>query len=285
MRKALLIFVDGLGMGSDNQNINPVNDAVCPNLLAAFKNHSVAIDAILGVPGIPQSATGQTSLLTGLNAQKVMGRHVEGFPGPALRKIIHEHNVFEHLKQRGIPSTFANGYLAHTVEDIHQARVKSVTTVATLSAFGDVRRFHQLESRNAVSHDLTREALVLRGYSGEHISPEDAANDLVDIATTYAFTLFEFFQTDRAGHACDMENAISVLRKLDKFLATVLRSAENENLLVMLTSDHGNIEDLSVRTHTKNPIPFIAIGPDEQAIRDQVRGLDDITPALLRYLM
>jgi len=280
----LLIFVDGLGIAPASPDTNPVNQSVCPHLVAAFQDHAVSIDAALGVPGLPQSATGQTSLLTGINAQQRIGRHVEGFPGPALQKIILEHSIFRHLEQRGYPSTFANGYLAHTVEDVHQARVKSVTTVATLSAFGDVRRSHQLASREAVSHDLTREALVPRGYEGELISPQHAAKDLVGIARAHAFTLFEFFQTDRAGHACEMEAAKNVLRKLDLFVETVLSLAKRDELLVILTSDHGNIEDLSVRTHTENPIPFMAIGPCEESIRDQVNGLDDIAPALLRHI-
>ena len=279
-----MIFVDGLGMGPENQATNPVHESVCPNLVRAFRKHSVAIDATLGVPGLPQSATGQTSLLTGINAQKTIGRHVEGFPGPSLREIIRKHSIFEQLEQLGLPSTFANGYLAHTVDDVHAYRVKSVTTVASLAAFGDVRRAHVLEARDAVSHDLTRKSLASRGYTGEHISPEDAATDLVSIAEKNAFTLFEFFQTDRAGHACDVDMAKRVLRKLDLFVSSVLDLAENRELLVVLTSDHGNIEDLSVRTHTKNPVPYMAVGPDDQSIRDEVSSLDDITPALLRYI-
>ncbi len=284
MHRALLIFVDGLGIGPETPATNPVRESVCPSLVRAFHKHSVAIDATLGVPGLPQSATGQTSLLTGINAQKAIGRHVEGFPGPSLREIIIKYSIFEQLEQLGLPSTFANGYLAHTVEDVHAYRVKSVTTVASLAAFGDVRRAHVLKARDAVSHDLTRKALVSRGYTGDHISPEDAAADLVRIAEKNAFTLFEFFQTDRAGHACDMDMAKRVLTKLDRFVSSVLELAVNRDLLVILTSDHGNIEDLSVRTHTKNPVPFMAVGPGEALIRQQVCGLDDITPALFRYL-
>jgi 2,3-bisphosphoglycerate-independent phosphoglycerate mutase len=284
MRKVLFIFVDGLGIAPENPETNPISERVCPTLIAAFRDHAASIDAALGVPGLPQSATGQTTLLTGINAQKAIGRHVEGFPGPALREIIRKYSIFEQLKQQGLPSTFANGYLAHTVEELNAYRVKSVTTVATLAAFGDVRRAHALKARDAVSHDLTRKALVSRGYSGEHISPEDAAADLVNIAKQNVFTLFEFFQTDRVGHACDMEKAKTVLTKLNRFVTAVLKEAENENILVILTSDHGNIEDLSVRTHTNNPVPFMAIGPGDVEIRKSVSGLDDITPELLQYL-
>jgi len=279
-----MIFVDGLGIGPDDPVTNPVNESVCPHLMGAFREHAVSIDATLGVPGLPQSATGQTSLLTGCNAQEALGRHIEGFPGPELRKMIRKHSIFESLKKAGLPSTFANGYLAKTVEEVKRARVKSVTTVAALGAFGDVRRAHLLESRQAVSHDLTREALVPRGYTGEQLTPEAAAHDLVGVAGENAFTLFEFFLTDRAGHAGDLAKAERVLSRLDRFVAAVLELATHHRLLVLLTSDHGNIEDLAQRTHTTNPIPFLAYGPGAEALRHDVRNLSDIKPALMAYL-
>ncbi|MBT3191390.1 MAG: metalloenzyme, partial [Verrucomicrobia bacterium] len=235
MHKVLLIFVDGLGIGDDDPTTNPVNESVCPHLLAAFGEHAKPIDARLGVPGTPQSATGQTSLLTGINAQETLGRHVEGFPGPQLQEIIRESSIFEKLNQRGLTSTFANGYLAHSVEDVHAMRHKSVTTVATLAAFGDVRRRHILEQREAVSHDVTRETGASRGYTGELISPEEGAKDLMGIAAAHHFTLFEFFQTDHAGHSGDRDQAEGVLKKLDRFLKTVLLEAKQSGILVILT--------------------------------------------------
>ncbi|HXT50199.1 MAG TPA: phosphoglyceromutase, partial [Thermoanaerobaculia bacterium] len=39
-----------------------------------------ALDAVLGVPGLPQSGTGQTTLFTGVNAQASIGHHVPALP-------------------------------------------------------------------------------------------------------------------------------------------------------------------------------------------------------------
>lgn len=284
MRRVLMVFVDGLGVGPDDPAVNPVNEGVCPSLVEAMRLHSAPIDATLGVPGLPQSATGQTSLLTGLNAQQVVGRHVEGFPGPDLRRLIRKHSIYELLKKEGLSSTFANGYLARTVEDVEKARVKSVTTVASLGAFGRVRTRELLEQRKAVSHDVTRETGAARGYTGELLTPEQGAKDLVGVAAEHNFTLFEFFLTDHAGHRGDMEIAEQVLAKLDQFVAEVFRLAEKEKMLVILTSDHGNVEDLSIHTHTMNPVPFVAYGPGAEELRAKVRALNDITPAVLEYL-
>jgi len=280
----LMLFVDGIGLPTNPDAPTPLRNDVCPSLMALLEQDTVATDAGLGVPGLPQSATGQTALLTGINAPAVVGRHMEGFPGKALRDIVRQHNIFRKLADAGFSSTFANGYLAALVEDVHALRVKSVTTVAALSAFGDVRRLPHLMSQDAVSHDLTRESLAARGYRGPCIAPEQAANDLATIAATHAFTLFEFFQTDRAGHRADLDAAENVLRKFDRFLAALLLRTDAAGILLVLTSDHGNIEDASVRTHTHNPVPFAARGPGAADLRSQIRDLTDITPAILRYI-
>jgi bisphosphoglycerate-independent phosphoglycerate mutase (AlkP superfamily) len=38
---------------------------------------------------------------------------------------------------------------------------------------------------------------------------------------------------------------------------------------------------MTERGHTRNPVPFIALGPKEQFLRDRVASLTDVTPALL----
>ena len=57
-----------------------------------------------------------------------------------------------------------------------------------------------------------------------------------------------------------MERAFDVLTTLERFLKSVLNSIDLKNSLVILTSDHGNIEDLSVRSHTRNPAMTLLFG-------------------------
>ena len=280
----LLLFVDGLGLPSDPRAPTPLRPDVCPRLMQLLAEDTVPIDATLGVPGLPQSATGQTAILTGINAPARAGRHIEGFPGSLLREIIREHNIYRQLSALGRPSTFANGYLLPTLEAVRAMRTKSVTTVAALSAFGDVRRLDRLLRGEAVAHDLTRESLAAHGYTGPCITIARAAADLAGVAASQAFTLFEFFQTDRAGHSGDRAEAEAVMRKLDAFLEALCPLAEQAGILLALTSDHGNIEDLSTRRHTRNPVPFAARGPGAGTLRAAIRGLTGITPAIVRLL-
>lgn len=281
MIRTLLIFVDGLGWPFSNPGPSPIVEDVCPTLVRLLRHHGVPIDPVLGVDGIPQSATGQTALLTGLNAPRAIGRHVEGFPGPELKKLIRSHNIFRKLTERGYRPVFANAFFVERLEEVVSRRWQSVTTVAALDGVGWLFLADSLYRDEAVYQDLTRESLVPRGYSGPLIAPRDAAQHLVRIGTTYDFTLFEFFQTDRAGHTGDWKTAERVLQTLDEFLAALLSFVDQPDHLLVLTSDHGNIEDMSTLGHTRNPVPFVAMGAAAHRLLVTVRTLVDVVPALL----
>ena len=63
----------------------------------------VALDACLGVDGIPQSASGQASLMTGRNVSAILGFHEGPKPNPAIIDILKEGSLFSHLSQAGLP--------------------------------------------------------------------------------------------------------------------------------------------------------------------------------------
>ena len=280
----LFVFVDGLGLGSDDPAGNPLADHKRFPALSRLLAKSIPLDASMGAPGLPQSATGQAALLTGLNAAQRMGRHIEGFPPPRLKEWVREYNIFSKLLAVGKTCTFANAYWLDDVAQIPPRR-ESVTTVATLAAFEGVRGKAELAANRAVYHDLTREALCERGYDGPLITPEEAAEHLISIANDHDFTLFEFFQTDHAGHSDDKERIFRTLGKLDRFFATALHFKG----LLIVTSDHGNIEDFSVRTHTLNPVPLFFQCLEKQwsacsACFQTLERIDQFTPAILRLV-
>jgi len=51
------------------------------------------------------------------------------------------------------------------------------------------------------------------------------------------------------------------------------------NLLVC--SDHGNYEDLSIKMHTLNPALGIAVGQDAKKISARIKSLYDIKDAIM----
>ncbi len=278
--KVVFLFIDGVGLARPSPE-NPLNAEVCPTLWRLIERHGKPIDACLGVEGVPQSATGQATMFTGVNCAQAMGRHCEGFPGLELRKIVARDNLFLELAKRGRRVKFADAYLVESADELANRRFKSVTTVMALTAPESISTAGDLMNDDAVLQDLTRETIQDRYPDIPVIPPQRAAEHLFRLARANDLTLYEFFQTDVSGHAMDYARACAVLRTYDRFLAALVRCAEAAGLTLVMTADHGNIEALGERGHTRNPVPFIAYGPREKLLRDRVASLVDVTPALL----
>ena len=278
--KVLFLFIDGVGLRAAATD-NPVNPEVCPALCRLIAKHGKPIDARLGIDGPPQSATGQATMFTGVNCAAAMGKHCEGFPGPNLRKIIETDNLFKQLRSKGKEVCFSDAYLVDSAEELAARRFKSVTTVMALTTPETIRTVDDLQNGQAVMQDLTRETIQDRWPDIAVIPPQRAAEHLASIVRQFDFTLFEFFQSDVAGHSMDYARACAALRTYDRFLASIVRFTEAMGVTLVLTSDHGNSENISERGHTVNPVPFVAFGPKEEFLRERVSSLVDVTPALL----
>ena len=272
--------MDGVGVRPAAAD-NPVNAEVCPTLCRLLATRSRPIDACLGVEGLPQSATGQGTIFTGVNCAQLMGKHCEGFPGPLLRQTIQKDNLFLQLRRRGKKVCFSNAYLVESTEELASRRFKSVTTVMALTAPETIRVADDLVANRALTQDLTRETIQDHWPDIPTIPPQRAAEHLFAIARENDFTLYEFFQTDVSGHSLDYVRACSVLRVYDRFLSSLMRFVEAAGITLVLTSDHGNIEDVSERGHSRNKVPFVVCGPCENSIRERTSSLTDITPAIL----
>lgn len=287
----ILLFIDGLGIG-EREEKNPLAQVENVEPLAHFKNFSrkiiydgemIPTDTRLGVEGRPQSASGQTTILTGVNAPHHLGYHKQGFPNQALRDVIDEHSIFLKLKNLGIePNVFANAYTPQFFQAV--PRWKSATTVAVEAAGLAFRRLPDLLGRQAVFHDFTNETLRERGFDAPVFSPADAAAIIAKLADSHRFVLYEHFLTDKIGHDQNFEQARILLPKLAEFIREVLKLADLEKTTVILTSDHGNIEDLSVRNHTLNDVPTIIWGRKRREIAERIKSLADITPAIIHLL-
>jgi hypothetical protein len=281
--RILFLFVDGLGL-RDPAPDNPVNDTACPTLCRLIREHAVPLDACLGVPGLPQSATGQAVLFTGVNVPQALGKHVSGFPGPQIREFLERDNLFLALTRQGVRCKFANSYFSVAVSEIATRRLRSVTTVMALTVPETISTGDDLHAGRAVTEDLTRHGIRTRGYDGPQIEPEDAAEHLVALSEVHGFVLFEYFQSDRIGHSLDLARAEAVLATYDRFLRRLTDLVDGTKTLVVLTSDHGNVESMDLGTHTRNPVPLVAYGSGAAAFRKGLRDLTDVAPRVVATL-
>jgi hypothetical protein len=287
----VLLFVDGLGIGARGP-LNPLDRLSAAEPLAVFQNEEpeiihngilVRTDAQLGVEGRPQSASGQTTILTGINAPQQLGYHKQGFPNAAMRAIIKDHSIFLQLKRRGIePIVFANAYTKLFFET--RPRWVSATTAAVEAAELTFRTLDDLREGRAIYQDFTNKVLIERGEDVEPRAPEEAGAILARIAHEHRFTLYEYFITDKTGHAQDMEQARHVLQSLARFVREVIARLDLSRTTLLLTSDHGNIEDLASRNHTLNKVPTIIWGQHRERMAKRIRSLVDITPAIVEIL-
>ena len=294
--RVVLIFVDGIGLapaGPDNP-FGRVSMRALEGLLggpltvesvgAGAEAHLLAIDANLGVEGLPQSATGQTALFTGVNASKVLGHHSTGLPGPRLRSVIDQGNLFSWVAERGKQVTFANSYTPAYLDAIRQgSRRPSVTTCALLASSVRPREMDDLLQRRAVTWDVVRDHFRTQvDPTVPLVSPTEAGSDLAGLAADHHLTVYETFLTDLAGHRRAGFEAEEVLVRIDGLLAGLITNL-TPGTTVILTSDHGNLEESSHRRHTRNAVPLLAFGPLADRFH-AVESIVEITPLLVHLL-
>ena len=292
----IFLFLDGVGLGKA-QATNPLAAiAAMPFLTQLLGGPLLAgqtvyqpellfqpIDATLGVPGLPQSATGQTALFTGCNAPAFMGRHLSAFANGSLRTLIEGHGMFKQALKWGCSVTHANLYSPAYFEAIAKRRRRySVGTLLALTAGVPFRMGGEGDRQMAISWDITGEYVNQRGGNVPPMTPAAAGQRLATIGSQHHLTLFECYLPDYAGHSQDKAQITQVLRLVDAFIASVVTHLQPHVNLV-ISSDHGNIEDLSHPHHTDNPVPLIVIGPQAIAFQS-VQDITGITPKIVELL-
>jgi 2,3-bisphosphoglycerate-independent phosphoglycerate mutase len=292
----LFVFLDGVGLAPASAQ-NPLAAANATPYLTSLLGIPLIqgidqrtatllckpIDACLGVPGLPQSATGQTALYTGRNAPQFRGQHQTGFANGSLRQLIEEWGLFKRVLQLGGTATMANLYSPQYFEAIANRRVRySVGTLLTLTAGLPFRMQYEYEQGEAVFWDITGDFARYRGVAAAPITPEEAGRRLATLAGQYTVTLFESYLTDFAGHDQDLDKALRVLQLVDSFLASIIAHLPSHVTLIV-SSDHGNLEDLSTKKHTLNPVPLLVVGKAAPAF-EPVTDLTGITPTILSLI-
>lgn len=311
MAPLLFVFVDGVGLGPADPARNPFagdwpglrtvagsdwtapawRDEVTPALVRR------GLDARLDRPGLPQSATGQTALLTGRNAVAVMGRHYGPWPGPTLQALLSRGTLFHDAREHG-GAALANAYPSRYVRGLEAWRSgaaaserrsrrwrPSAPVVAALAAGVELRDVAALAAGRAVAADLDGRALLAADAAAsatDWLGPEGQAHALAELARAHAFTFFDVWSGDHAGHGQDVAAAGVVLSRLERFLAALL-GALDPAVTLLLTSDHGNLEDLSSPRHTLAPVPLLARGP-HAARFGAARSILDVAPGARRVL-
>lgn len=114
----------------------------------------------------------------------------------------------------------------------------------------------------------------------------------------YDFILINYANADMIGHTGNKEACIEAVQSVDKSLSILIPAVLKKNGCILITADHGNVEDIkdpqtgAINTeHSANPVPFWYISPDnhkekssEKVLREEteIGGLlSDVAPTIL----
>lgn len=252
----------------------------------SLRSSLFAIDATLGVQGVPQSATGQAALLTGVNVPERIGYHFGPWPNQIVVEILDSGNLFSQFKAMNFQAALLNAYPPSYFQAVDSGkRLYSAIPQAVISAGIPLKNASDLNAGKAISADLTargwRERLGLP--ETPILTPLKAGERLANLAQDHEFSFFEYWLSDYAGHEQDMDNACSILRMLDEVLEGLISKWDDQSGLILITSDHGNMEDLSTRRHTLNPVPALLIGAPQlrRQFVNRLSKITDIAPLIL----
>lgn len=299
-RHVVFVFLDGVGLGAREGNPflsarMPFLDgllggqrpaAECPCIRTEYAA-AFPVDACLGVPGRPQSATGQAALTTGLNVPALLGKHYGPWPNDAVRDAVDRGSVFTDLKEAGLSVGSANAYPPRFFAEIESGRRLLSAIPYSLRAAGiPLGTLETYQRRQAISGNISgRDWPQRTGMSQLPVYSENEAGSIVGrMASRHALLFFEHWATDVFGHRCQFEKAAGHFGRLDSFLKGLTDAVDLTRTLILVGSDHGNVEDCLHGRHTENPALGIAWGAGFEAVACGVRDLTGWRPAIRNLL-
>ncbi len=301
--RILFLFLDGIGLGSDNPEINPLARAVMPALEILLGGHKMtaaaapfkskhaallALDAGLGVAGLPQSATGQAILMTGINIPSELGYHYGPKPNPQVAGYLGDgQTIFSRLRKNGRQAVLLNAYPPRYFSGIESGKrlYSSIPLAYTNAGYALFTQADYFGGR-ALSADFTGQGWrsMLGIADAPTFTPVEAGHKLGQLAGGFDFSLFEYWASDYAGHKQDMEWAVRQMEAFDGVLEGLLAFWDLDQDLILVTSDHGNMEDLSTRRHTPAKVPGLVIGRAHPQFTENLVDLTGIAGQIMNLL-
>jgi 2,3-bisphosphoglycerate-independent phosphoglycerate mutase len=292
-----MIFLDGVGIGKVDYQFNPFFKFGFNTFSKIFgqppslenrvlKNGEAFLfpaDPRLGVEGFPQSGTGQTSIFCGINAAKFVGKHFGPYPYSTLIPILKDKSIFKYFIDKNKKVSFANAYPKIFFDYLKSGKSRlGVTSISCLQNNIRLNTSTDVRKGKALTAEITNERWNIKlGYKLRKIKPQTAARRLLKIAKNNSFTLYEYYLTDYVGHGRYDGEIEQLMKILDDFLYTVITELD-KNITLVICSDHGNIEDLSIKTHTLNPALTITAGKYAEQLFNSIKDISQIKQAIIK---
>lgn len=287
--------MDGVGLGGPDPMQNPFVTAEMPvlsgllgrsdwylqrnDVITSARATLVPTDANLAVKGRPQSATGQATILTGRNVPQLVGEHYGPKPNPPVIAEIQKGTLFDEVVAAGGSAALLTPYPQGYFDAITSGkRMYSAVPLAVVNAGLPLFGEEELRQGRAVSPGFTGQGWRdFLGYDDMPvISLHEAGRRIAEIARDYHLSFFEHWPSDRSGHRGPLQDAAAHLEKIDTVIGGILEPWDDLSGLLIITSDHGNIEEKNHRRHTRNTVPTILVGERHAELAHGLHDLADI---------
>ena len=297
-KHVLIFFLDGVGMGKGDARYNPFITADTPNLdellwgkwmmsrrsFSRPRGSLVLTDALLGVDGKPQSATGQVTILTGRNIAQAIGTHWGPKPNEAVQAEIEHGTLFHDFAgSAALLNAFPQQYFDSVASG---KRLRGAVAQSAAEAGVGLFSAENLATATAISPDFTNETWRTQlGYTNIPLtSPRATGQRIAALAQQYTFSFYEHWPSDIVGHRGSFDEALDHVELLDTVIGGVLENWDDRDGLLIITSDHGNMEAMQHRRHTMNPVPTILVGNGHADYAKHISDLTDIAKTVRHFL-
>ena len=189
-----------------------------------------------------------------------------------------------------VPFAFPHDSVDNTIGEVLSNESYRVLRIAETSKYPHVTHF--IDGDRDIELKYTTKIMVPRQKVDTYDKkPEMSANEVTDkikyLIEDYDFIIVNYANGDMVGHTGNYKAAITAVETLDKCIRDLYELAFKNDILLIITADHGNCEEMIREDgkphtyHTTNMVPFI-ICDKEYKVKDG--KLSDIAPSILSIL-
>ncbi len=227
----------------------------------------------------------------------------EAFADPSLDKFPRE--PFDHLKFiiltlyhdkfKDLPVAFAPSRVQHTLGETVSRAGLTQARISESEKFAHVTFF--LNGGNGAPYQLEEDIRIpsLKGVPFDQhpeLRLEAVADKVIEtLGRQVDLVITNFANGDVIGHTASKDAKIKCAELIDQHLERVVAAALGAGYVVLITADHGNIEELFTEdgkphvSHSTNPVPFFIFDPQSNILLEPDSGkLADIAPTILQVL-
>ena len=188
------------------------------------------------------------------------------------------------------PTAFKHDVINNTIGEILSKEGYRVLRIAETSKYPHVTHF--IDGDKDVELKYTTKILVPRqNVETYDQKPEMSAEEVTDkikyLIDDYDFVIVNYANGDMVGHTGNYEAAVKAVEELDRCVRKLYELAFQKDILLVITADHGNCEEM-IRAdgkphtyHTTNKVPFIVC---DKRYKVEDGELSDIAPSILNVL-